>query len=86
MDLVLYHIWKRGRRKAVRALIFKLFNMAELLKYFRINHCSTVTGKCGEIEGERIKTPSLEDKFANEMRVKINCSSVLMYYTLTGFK
>lgn len=33
------------------------------------------------MEEERIKTPSLEDKFANEMRVKINYSSVLMYYT-----
>lgn len=60
--------------------------MAELLKYFWINHYRTVPGKCGEMEGERIKTPSLEDKFANEMRVKTNCSSVLMYYSWTGFK
>lgn len=65
----------------MKALKFKLFSMAELLKYFRINHYRTVTGKCGEMEGERIKTPSLEDKIANEVRVKINCSSVLMYYT-----
>lgn len=53
--MILFHIRKRGCGKVVRALKFKLFSVAELLKYFRINHCRTVTGKCGEIEREIIK-------------------------------